>query len=270
MVDNHAMEVAAGERFQFGKNWRQFLDKLNEQRIEEAQHSLLDLLETETLEGKSFLDIGSGSGLFSLAARKLGARVHSFDFDPMSVSCTQHLRDSFFPKDTQWTVQRGSVLDEGFLETLGHFDFVYSWGVLHHTGEMWRAFDLAAARVAPGGTLSIAIYNRHKRSELWLSIKKLYCSGPLGKALVCGTIIPLKTVKILISSILRRKNLFSDHHKKRGMSLVQDWFDWLGGYPYEYASVEAIFKYFEQKNFRMTNLKTNNHLGNNEFVFKRN
>src|SRR5580704_1844171 len=96
-MTQHATEVAAGERFEFGKNWERFLQTLNDDKIAEAISSLKNMLETESLAGRSFLDIGSGSGLFSLAARRLGARVHSFDYDPNSVECARILRARYFP-----------------------------------------------------------------------------------------------------------------------------------------------------------------------------
>src|SRR5215467_4960625 len=105
--------VADQERFAFGKNWQQFLGHVNEERIALAQQSLLAMLEVEDLRGRSFLDAGCGSGLFSLAAMRLeAARVHSFDFDPQSVACAQYLRSRYFPHTTNWTIERGSVLDE--------------------------------------------------------------------------------------------------------------------------------------------------------------
>src|SRR3954454_13237196 len=128
----HANEVARGERFEFGENWRRFLDVLDDERIAEAERSLREMLGVESLSGRSFLDIGSGSGLFSLAARRLGAeRVHSFDFDPQSVACTRELRRRAFEGDPRCTIEEGSALDEEFLSGLGRWDVVYSWGVLH-------------------------------------------------------------------------------------------------------------------------------------------
>jgi 2-polyprenyl-3-methyl-5-hydroxy-6-metoxy-1,4-benzoquinol methylase len=155
----HADEVARGDRFEFGKNWSRFLSLLNDKRITEAEKSLRQMLETEDLTGKSFLDIGSGSGLFSLAARRLGARVHSFDFDPHSVACTTELRRRYFPDDESWTIAEESALHREYLTSLGTFDVVYSWGVLHHTGQMWQALDNAGLPVKRGGKLFIAIYD---------------------------------------------------------------------------------------------------------------
>src|SRR5947208_1643745 len=108
-MSTHTREVATGERFEFGKNWSRFLGVLDEDRIHSAEDALKDMLEVEDLSGKCFLDIGSGSGLFSLAARRLGARVHSFDYDPQSVACTQELKRRFFHCDNDWRIESGSI-----------------------------------------------------------------------------------------------------------------------------------------------------------------
>jgi 2-polyprenyl-6-hydroxyphenyl methylase/3-demethylubiquinone-9 3-methyltransferase len=146
-------------RFAFGANWRRFLDSLDDVRIREAEASLRAMLGVDHLRGRSFLDIGSGSGLFSLAAWRLGARVHSFDYDPQSVACTEELRRRYAPGDSRWTIARGSALDAAYLLSLGQYDVVYSWGVLHHTGRMWEALELALLQLAPDGSLFIAIYS---------------------------------------------------------------------------------------------------------------
>src|SRR5437867_10486767 len=137
-------QLARGERFGFGENWRDFLSKLTEDRVVQAELSLKDKLEMDSLAGKSFIDVGSGSGLFSLAARRLGAMVHSFDYDPQSVACTWELKRRYCPEDPHWIIEEGSVLDCAYLAQLGQFDVVYSWRVLHHTGAMWEALDNVA------------------------------------------------------------------------------------------------------------------------------
>jgi 2-polyprenyl-6-hydroxyphenyl methylase/3-demethylubiquinone-9 3-methyltransferase len=75
--------------FSFGANWQSFINKaLTPERINGAIDSLRSFIAMNNFEDQTFLDIGCGSGLFSLAARKLGAKVHSFDLDPLSVACT--------------------------------------------------------------------------------------------------------------------------------------------------------------------------------------
>ena len=173
--DNHAQELRTGQRFAFGENWARFLKMLNEERVLQARQSLVDMIGMARLDGKTFLDISSGSGLFSLAARQLGGRVHSFDYDPQSVACTEELRRRYFDGDINWKVERGSALDAEYLQSLGQFDIVYSWGVLHHTGDMWQALELVAPLVKPGGRLYIALYNNQGRASIaWKKVKQIY------------------------------------------------------------------------------------------------
>src|SRR5688500_3456943 len=252
IADQHSAEVARGERFEFGKNWSAFLSLLDDERIAKAEESLKEMLECETLEGKTFLDIGSGSGLFSLAARRLGARVHSFDFDTHSYACTQELRERYFTADPHWRVEQGSALDAGYLRGLGKFDIVYSWGVLHHTGEMWRALENALLPVAPGGRLFIAIYNdTGSQARRWHWIKKTYCRLPavLKIPFAIAAMLPEET-KRFASSILRLDpasyiHSWTRYRNSRGMNRWHDIIDWVGGFPYEVATADEIFDFYK-------------------------
>ena len=185
-MTQHAQEITSGQRFAFGENWTRFLTTLDEERIVQAEKSLENMLGAGSLRGRTFLDIGCGSGLFSLAARRLGAQVFSFDYDPHSVACTNELRRRYFPDDPNWRVEEGSALDPKYLTSLGKFDVVYSWGVLHHTGAMWEALHNASLPVAPGGRLFVAIYNdQGTASRRWLALKRCYNRTPASLRLFC-------------------------------------------------------------------------------------
>lgn len=277
IAEQHGREVAAGERFEFGKNWAAFLAVLDDERIDTAVASLKTMLEAETLEGKSFLDIGSGSGLFSLAARKLGAKVHSFDFDSNSFACTTELRRRYFDGDPDWTVEQGSALDADYVASLGKFDIVYSWGVLHHTGEMWRALENAVIPTKPGGKLFIAIYNdTGSQARRWHWIKKTYCGLPgfLKTPFAVATILPDELKRLAASLIKLRPQEYvhswTRYKSGRGMNRWHDIIDWVGGYPYEVATVDEIFDFYKQQGFTLTKITSGGvGLGCNEFVFKR-
>ena len=275
---SHASEIALGERFEFGKNWSRFLDVLDEDRIRQAEDSLRNMLDTESLTGQSFLDIGSGSGLFSLAARRLGASVHSVDFDPQSVACTRELRRRYFPDDDSWRVEEGSALDADYLKSLGLFDMVYSWGVLHHTGDMWRALENAQLPVKPGGKLFIAIYNdTGTQAQRWKWIKKTYNRLPrLLRQPFAALMIAPDEIKPALRSVLTLKpqeyiQRWTRYDQNRGMSRWRDIIDWVGGYPYEVATPDEIFDFYHARGFSLTKLKCGGvGLGCNEFVFIRN
>ena len=263
-------EIKQGQRFQFGENWASFLSTLDDERIRVAEASICEMLGVSDLKGKTFLDAGSGSGLFSLAARRLGAKVHSFDYDPSSVGCAVELRRRYFDGDGDWVVERGSVLDREYLKSLGDFDIVYSWGVLHHTGDMWNALENVAGSVKPGGTLFISIYNdQGTRSRFWLGVKRIYNRSSLGKAAMCAIFIPYYFLVSVGSSIKRKRNAFKAYKEQRGMSITHDWYDWLGGYPFEVAKVEELFHFYKDRGFRLQNLITTNSAGTNQLVFQR-
>jgi len=248
---------------------------LTEDQIREAEKSLTERL--GSLEGKVFLDVGSGSGLFSLAAYRLGAQVISFDFDRDSVGCTQHLKKRFANHDDErWTIKQGSILDPMFLKSLNQADVVYSWGVLHHTGNMFQAFENVVNLVRENGKLFMSIYNdQGGPSRRWKWIKEKYNRGGfLVKWLLsCYALIRQWTVTF-IKDFFKFGNPFKSWKRysenNRGMSAWRDIVDWVGGYPFEVAKPEQVFDFFKSKGFELLYLKTcAGGIGCNEFVFER-
>jgi 2-polyprenyl-6-hydroxyphenyl methylase/3-demethylubiquinone-9 3-methyltransferase len=258
----HSEEIKRGKRFEFGKNWENFLSTLTEEKIQIAQDSLVAMLGRSSLSSLSFLDAGSGSGLFSLAAWKLGARVYSFDFDPQSVECTRILRKKYGSLEN-WQISEGSVLDRKFLESLGKFDIVYSWGVLHHTGRMWDAIDNVQNNCL--NQFFLAIYNdKGLISKYWLFVKWLYNKSRITRILLIAIHIPyLFLLRLIIRLLTGRLKV------ERGMDLWYDMIDWLGGYPFEVASSNEIHKFVEKKGFYVEKEIITNRSGCNEFVFRK-
>ena len=238
-------------RFAFGENWLRFAEGLDEKAVAAAEASLQSMLGAERLDGRRFLDIGSGSGLFSLAARRLGAEVRSFDYDERSVACTESVKRKFFPDDARWTVERGSALDDKFLAGLGTFDVVYAWGVLHHTGAMWPALDNAARRVAEGGKLFIALYNDQGwRSGAWHAVKRLYNALPPAlRFLVLWPAFARIWGPTIVKDLLHGAPLrtWRTYGGPRGMRPWRDVVDWVGGYPFEVASPEAVLRFCRER-----------------------
>lgn len=274
-TDTYSVEIEAGQRFEFGKNWKNFLAEIDDSRIRIAEDATKAMLGMDSLEGKSFLDIGSGSGLFSLIALRLGASsVRSFDYDPHSVECTRALKQQFFPSYSNWIIERGSALDPEYLKSLGQYDVVYSWGVLHHTGNLAQALQNVVQLVAPGGCLFLSIYNYQPYlSVYWKSIKRVYNHLPkFGRVAMEIAFLLLYGAGFLVADVARRRNPFDRWagHGRRGMSMYVAIQDWVGGYPFEVASPEQIFRFYRDRGFNLRELKTcGGKHGCNQFVFKR-
>jgi 2-polyprenyl-6-hydroxyphenyl methylase/3-demethylubiquinone-9 3-methyltransferase len=280
--------------FDFGANWTRFLRSVNEDRIRAATASLTRMLGVSNLEGMRFLDAGCGSGLFSLAAHRLGASVVSIDIDPQSVACSEQLQERFAPRAEQWAIRHGSVLDAEFLESLGPFDVVYSWGVLHHTGAMWDAMERVSRRVADGGQLWIAIYNdQGELSRRWERVKRLYqrlpkwlrtpyvvlIGGCWAAWRICCLRVPIAAAGLLLRLVPAPPKPGPSRHtgpaplrasRNRGMHWWYDLIDWIGGWPFETAKPEEVIRFLQDRGFELRELRTcGGGLGCNEFLFQR-
>lgn len=286
-----SQSVAAIDRqhFEFGKNWAGFLERFDEDRLAAACRSLRKLFRVEDLSGYTFLDAGCGSGLFSFAARKLGASVRSFDFDQNSVACANYLREREGGGSSGWQITAGSLLDGGFMSGIGVFDIVYCWGVAHHTGAMWQALENLSHCVKESGLLVVGIYNDEGYvSHGWRLVKLIYqrlprCLRPIYVGMV-GMYFPIKRVlptvlacgvRLLslrnpLSPIVRWiEEIRNPLQGARGMVSWTDLTDWVGGWPYEVSRPEFVFRFFRDRGFLLEEMTTSSGHGCNEFVFRR-
>lgn len=254
--------------FDFGRNWQAFSrERLEPQRVQEAETALRSLLGADRLAGRSFLDIGCGSGLHSIAAAAGGAsRVVGFDVNPLSVSTSVENAKRFLPAASpQPDFRLGSILDDALVRSLGTFDTVYAWGSLHHTGDMWRAIRNAAALVAPGGVLALAIYGNHWSVPFWKQVKKLYNVAPRPIRRVMD--VSFGGAMYAAVWLVARENPL---RKERGMDFWYDVVDWLGGYPYEVATPQQLRDFLTELGFSFVRCAAPRvPTGCNELIFRR-
>ncbi len=261
-------------RFEFGKNWEKFIKKhYNEERLQTSHRHILQFLGLSSLKEKYFLDIGCGSGLHSLAAYKAGAKkIVSFDYDHNSVKITNYLRE-ISGNPTNWHVMKGSILDKAFLNQLEPADIVYSWGVLHHTGDMWTAIQNTIELMLPTSLLYIALYDYgvqvNPTPEFWLDVKQRYNKlNWLGKRKIeLWYIWRFSLGKNLLALPALMKRVLN-HGDSRGMAFYTDVKDWLGGWPMEFAKVEDVKRFCQEKaGLEIIKLKTGE--ANAEYLFRK-
>ncbi len=225
--------------FAFGKNWASYARSIGRREIDEAVAALSRLLGGERLDGKRFLDIGSGSGLHALAAFELGAvEVVALDIDPDSVETTRAMLAAHVP-DKPVQVAQASVFDLSPAQ-YGRFDVVYSWGVLHHTGDMLRAIRTAAMLVDEGGRFVFALYRRIWMDAFWRREKRWYAkTSPQNQARARALYVALFRLGLRITG-QRFADYVAAYTQHRGMDFHHDVHDWMGGWPYESILAQEV------------------------------
>ncbi|PKN67513.1 MAG: hypothetical protein CVU57_02065 [Deltaproteobacteria bacterium HGW-Deltaproteobacteria-15] len=259
-------------QFDFGRNWLEFSQKaMTPEKVRQAREDFAWYMKGIDLSRKWFLDIGFGQGLSLLLAAEMGARVVGCD---INAQCIKALTNSaaFFPdaRVDPADVLVGSILQKEVVESLrsrtpgcSGYHIVHSWGVLHHTGDMWSALKIAASLVRNQGYLALAIYNRHVTSPAWLHIKWIYniAPKPVRRAMVLFFFPLIFFAKW--ASTGRDPRI-----QERGMDFYFNVIDWIGGYPYEYARSDEVIHRTELLGFKCIRLKPAGvSTGCNQFLF---
>ena len=260
-------------RYGFGKNWEQFVKQhFNPERVEISKKYMLNFLKMDNLQGKYFLDIGCGSGLHSLAALQAGAaRIVSFDLDPGSVKTALTLKE-YAGNPSHWTVLQGSILDDSFISQIEPADIAYSWGVLHHTGALWKSFENAAGLMNTSGVFYVALYTETYveglPKEYWLSVKQNYNrASSFGKKVMEVRHLWMFYLYKRIRNIPHLIKQVKEYKALRGMELYTNLKDWLGGWPMEYSSQEEVIDHAHDLGLSLINFKSGE--ANLEYVFCR-
>lgn len=250
-------EKLLNAHFEFGENWKKFLTDIDEEKVASAMRDIENFLGAGVMKDRTFVDIGCGSGLSSLAAYRLGAsKICSYDIDPVNIQNTEYLKTLFkVPEDFPWTTKVGSIVNVDDGKGMPKADIIYAWGVLHHTGAMWDAIRNTAELVQPEGYLYLMLYRDAKLAGTWKAIKRTYVKSPGAIKFLMRNIFSA----ILIAGILAKgknpvKSIKNYGVKSRGMSWYTDVTDWIGGYPFEYAEAEDIIRFLEPLGFKLAKI----------------
>lgn len=114
------------------------------------------ILPFERLRGAHVLEIGCGMGLHTELMARAGAHVTALDLSPTSVEAT-----------TRRLALKGLTARvlEGDAETIPapdqSFDFIWSWGVIHHSSRTGRVVREIARVAKPDAEVRVMVYNRN-------------------------------------------------------------------------------------------------------------
>jgi SAM-dependent methyltransferase len=134
-------------------------------------------LEPQWFWGKRVLDAGSGNGRWTVGLLRLGCDVLAVDasshaLDRVSEAVREHAPGSLDRLETRAV----DLLDLPADLAAERFDLVFSFGVLHHTGDTYAALRNVAALVRDGGVLFLYLYGQQSvsgRSRAALELRRL-------------------------------------------------------------------------------------------------
>jgi SAM-dependent methyltransferase len=147
--------------------------------------------------GREALDAGCGGGRWTLALLRLGCRVTAVDFSSRALASTRAQMDRLAADavgEGRLATERADLISPASLARR-RFDLVFSFGVLHHTGDTRRALANVAAMTKDDGLLFVYLYGagsltRLRRAALALARAGLAPLGFRAKRALLARVLP--------------------------------------------------------------------------------
>lgn len=151
-----------------------------------GQHPFDQVIPLKSLWGKRVLEIGCGMGLHSELMARAGANLTSIDLSETSVMATKR---RFALKGLKGDIRQIDAEHINFPD--GEFDFVWSWGVIHHSSHTGRVIRDIHRLLKPGGECRVMVYSlAGMPAYITMMLKyswQFWCGKSLDECLWAGT-----------------------------------------------------------------------------------
>jgi 2-polyprenyl-3-methyl-5-hydroxy-6-metoxy-1,4-benzoquinol methylase len=139
---------------------REWFEEIDRRFIEASRpyltsHVPFDRIMPIDLRGQRVLEIGCGMGLHSLELARRGASLNAVDLTDTAIEMTRERMKVF---EVTADIQRADA--EALPYENETFDFVWSWGVIHHSARTARIVREIARVLKPHGQTRVMVYNR--------------------------------------------------------------------------------------------------------------
>jgi ubiquinone/menaquinone biosynthesis C-methylase UbiE len=194
---------------------------------------------SEEVAGRSVLDAGCGTGIFSIIFANQGAgRVTGIDISEGSLGTARGLKEKFGLDSAEFMKQ--DMLDLPFADA--SFDIVWAWGTVHHTTDPFQAIDQLIRVLKPGGALLLAVYTRTRLTFIHEIIRKTLVRTPRRSWTCLSKVMALFLAPVVLFFKKREKS-------RKGEKLEELILDWYFVPIRHYYRPEEIRKYLEDKGF---------------------
>lgn len=156
---------------------KEYFDEIEEKRYK-REPEILEFANFPSAKGKKMLEVGLGAGTDFINWVRNGANAYGIDLTDESISHVKH-RLELEGLEANFAV--GDSENLPFEDNT--FEFVYSWGVIHHTPDTPKAFREIYRVLKPGGNTKIMIYNRKSMLAYFFWIKHAFLKGKWGMSI---------------------------------------------------------------------------------------